>query len=189
MKLFSNLTVRMSYFPLNFIIFLWSRLPLELEQCLIYLCTPWCLNIGIQYQYLSQTPCGFVFHLLFSRMLASPSQLFTWAAYSPLLTVLLCSPFQGYYFYFYWLRVPVLKNIYVIVSRILSSNYMVILHPRVNNAIAKSCLETLQIWSCVWILNSLYDMFYISYLWWELIALMSLKLSMNNWFGYVDFLF
>ena len=50
MKLFSHLTVRMSYFPLNFIIFLCYKLPLELEQCLIYLYTPECLNIGIQYQ-------------------------------------------------------------------------------------------------------------------------------------------
>lgn len=103
MKLFSNLTVKMSYFALNFIIFLWSRLSLKLEQCLIYFCTPWCLNIGIQYQLSFTDPCGFIFHLLFSRMIDSTSQLFTWAEYCPLLTVLLCSPFQGYYCYFYWL--------------------------------------------------------------------------------------
>lgn len=49
MKLFSNLTVK-NFYPLNLILFLWYRLPLGLDLCLIYLCTTQCLSTDSQDQ-------------------------------------------------------------------------------------------------------------------------------------------
>lgn len=184
MKLFSNLTVRLIFHPLHFIIFLWYRLPLELDLSYMF-GTPWCLSTGIQDQWsftdpfcshlppsILQTtwrslPVVYVGCILF--FVNSPSLyplprlllLFLLTRIPVMCIFWLAEILCGYEINYFNLRMPILQNTYIIIGRALSSNSMVILYPRANNAITKTCLETLQIWSYVWSLNSVYDMFYI----------------------------